>query len=137
MSIAPSELDQRTSGIQVSVRIQAREHRSSPFSRCQTREDHHGKRASSWISNLGFVSARNFANSYGTNHPLAGKPSRPMMSTNGGGDRNTLRIPILSDGLRSWSFGLFDCFADLPTCMYGLGFFAHLHLQFFLAHRQR
>jgi hypothetical protein len=40
-----------------------------------------------------------------------------MMSTNGGGDRNTLRIPIMSDGLRPWSFGLFDCFADLPTCM--------------------
>jgi len=35
----------------------------------------------------------------------------------GGGDRNMLRVPVLADGLREWSFGLFDCFSDLPTCV--------------------
>ncbi|KAH9988095.1 PLAC8 family-domain-containing protein [Russula compacta] len=44
-----------------------------------------------------------------------------MMSTNigsqSGGDRNALRVPIMGDGLRPWSYGLFDCFSDLPTCV--------------------
>ncbi|KAF8480030.1 PLAC8 family-domain-containing protein [Russula ochroleuca] len=39
------------------------------------------------------------------------------VQNNGGGDRNLLRIPVLGNGLRSWSFGLFDCFSDLPTCV--------------------
>jgi len=47
------------------------------------------------------------------------KPTRPMMPmpSNIGGDRNALRMPIMSDGLRSWSYELFDCFSDLPTCV--------------------
>jgi len=45
------------------------------------------------------------------------RPTRPMMPSNVGGDRNTLRVPIMSDGLRSWSYELFDCFSDLPTCV--------------------
>ncbi|KAI0301247.1 hypothetical protein BC826DRAFT_988336, partial [Russula brevipes] len=35
----------------------------------------------------------------------------------GGGDRNALRVPVMADGLRSWSYPLFDCFSDLPTCV--------------------
>ena len=35
-----------------------------------------------------------------------------------GGDRNAMRVPVMGDGLRHWSFGLFDCFADLSTCTY-------------------
>ncbi|KAI0267421.1 PLAC8 family-domain-containing protein [Gloeopeniophorella convolvens] len=38
----------------------------------------------------------------------------------GGGDRNAQRVPIMGDGLRTWSFGLLDCFADLPTCVMSL-----------------
>lgn len=56
--------------------------------------------------------------SYGTNDLLAVQSTRPMMPSNVGGDRNALRVPIMSDGLRSWSYELFDCFSDLPTCMY-------------------
>jgi hypothetical protein len=45
-----------------------------------------------------------------------------MTSTNasGGGDRNALKVPVGDDGLRDWSYGLFDCFADLRTCMWAL-----------------
>jgi hypothetical protein len=57
---------------------------------------------------------------HGTNYLLAAQPTRPMMPSNVGGDRNALKMPIMSDGLRSWSYELFDCFSDLPTCMYGL-----------------
>jgi len=38
-----------------------------------------------------------------------------MVPTNvRGGDRNAYRVPVMGDGLRSWSFGLFDCLSDLP-----------------------
>ena len=38
----------------------------------------------------------------------------------GGGDRNALRVPVMEDGLRGWSYGIFDCFADWRTCTSGL-----------------
>ena len=38
----------------------------------------------------------------------------------GGGDRNALRIPVMEDGLRGWSYDIFDCFADRRACMCGL-----------------
>jgi hypothetical protein len=38
----------------------------------------------------------------------------------GGGDRNALRVPVMEDGLRGWSYDIFDCFADRRTCMCGL-----------------
>lgn len=45
----------------------------------------------------------------------------PMMSTNvGGGNRNALRVPVLADGLRTWSYGLLDCLTDLPMRMCGI-----------------
>ena len=47
-----------------------------------------------------------------------------------GGDRNALKVPVFDDGSRSWSFGLFDCFSDLPTCMCGLRSINYRHLQF-------
>jgi len=28
-----------------------------------------------------------------------------------------MRVPVMGDGLRHWSFSLFDCFADLSTCL--------------------
>ena len=39
---------------------------------------------------------------------------------NGGGNRNALGIPVMEDGLREWSYDLFDCFADYRICMCGL-----------------
>jgi hypothetical protein len=48
------------------------------------------------------------------------------MPSNVGGDRNALRVPIMSDGLRSWSYELFDCFSDLPTCMHLWPCLSHL-----------
>lgn len=74
------------------------------------------------------------AGSYRTNYPLAAQPTRPMMPSNVGGDRNALRMPIMSDGLRSWSYELFDCFSDLPTCMYGLWSTTHHYLPFSSLH---
>lgn len=57
-----------------------------------------------------------------------------MMSTNigsqTGGDRNALRVPIMGDGLRPWSYGLFDCFSDLPTCMCSIWSSIHCYLQY-------
>jgi len=48
------------------------------------------------------------------------KPSLPMAPENvrngGGGDRNALKVPVMEDGLRGWSYGLYDCFADRKTC---------------------
>ena len=38
----------------------------------------------------------------------------------GRGNRNALGIPVIEDGLRGWSYDLFDCFADRRTCMCGL-----------------
>jgi hypothetical protein len=38
----------------------------------------------------------------------------------GGGNRNALRVPVMEDGLRGWSYDIFDCFADRRTCMCGL-----------------
>ncbi|KAF8497555.1 PLAC8 family-domain-containing protein [Russula emetica] len=38
----------------------------------------------------------------------------------GGGNRNALRIPVMEDGLRGWSYDIFDCFADPRTCMCAL-----------------
>lgn len=35
-----------------------------------------------------------------------------------GGNRNAMNMLVMGDGLRDWSYGLFDCFADLSTCMY-------------------
>jgi len=43
------------------------------------------------------------------------KPSVPMAVR--GGDRNAMKMLILCDGLRDWSYGLFDCFADLSACI--------------------
>jgi len=52
------------------------------------------------------------------------KPSIPMTPLNaqssGGGDRNVLRVLVEDDGLRKWSYGMRDCFADRRTCMCGL-----------------
>jgi len=48
------------------------------------------------------------------------KASMPMSPKNAeassGGNRNTLRVPVGEDGLRQWSYELFDCFADRRTC---------------------
>jgi hypothetical protein len=52
-----------------------------------------------------------------------------MTSTGVGGDRNSFRVPIMADGLRAWSFGLLDCFSDLPTCMYDLWSTTYRRLQ--------
>ena len=41
----------------------------------------------------------------------------PMTPTRG--DRNALRIPVMEDGLRGWSYDIFDCCADRKTCMCG------------------
>ncbi|KAN0124416.1 PLAC8 family domain containing protein [Russula decolorans] len=38
----------------------------------------------------------------------------------GGGDRNALRVPVMEDGLRGWSYDIFDCFSDRRTCMCAL-----------------
>jgi hypothetical protein len=59
-----------------------------------------------------------------TNWQFATKPSMPMTPKNaqngGGGNRNALRVPVMEDGLRGWSYDIFDCFADRRTCMCGL-----------------
>jgi hypothetical protein len=58
-----------------------------------------------------------FSRFHGTHWQFAAKSSRPMtIGGSGGGDRNMLRVPVLADGLRDWSFGVFNCFSDLPTC---------------------
>ena len=44
----------------------------------------------------------------------------PKNAQNGGGDRNALKVPVMEDGLRGWSYDIFDCFADRRTCMSGL-----------------
>ncbi|KAI0264634.1 PLAC8 family-domain-containing protein [Gloeopeniophorella convolvens] len=45
------------------------------------------------------------------------QPTNPMMPTAGGGGRKNVHdVPVQSDGLREWSFGLFNCLGDLPTC---------------------
>ena len=60
---------------------------------------------------------RPFPQFHGTYWQFVAKPSRPMtIGGGGGGDRNMLRVPVLADGLRDWSFGVFNCFSDLPTC---------------------
>ena len=41
----------------------------------------------------------------------------PMQAATGG-NRNAMNMLVMGDGLRDWSYGLFDCFADLSTCMY-------------------
>jgi len=48
------------------------------------------------------------------------QPSGPMVPSRvgGGGDRNAHRVSIMGDGLRDWSYGLFDCLSDLPTCFW-------------------
>ncbi|KAI0273900.1 PLAC8 family-domain-containing protein [Russula aff. rugulosa BPL654] len=49
--------------------------------------------------------------------PKASVPMSPRNTQdNGGGDRNALRIPVMEDGLRGWSYDIFDCFADKRTC---------------------
>ncbi|KAH9968112.1 PLAC8 family-domain-containing protein [Russula dissimulans] len=47
------------------------------------------------------------------------RPSGPMDPNRlrGGGNRNAHRVSIMGDGLRDWSFGLFECMSDLPTCL--------------------
>ena len=60
-------------------------------------------------------------------------PMTPMNAQNrGGGDRNALRVPVMEDGLRGWSYDLFDCFADRRTCMCDLRSttFSYRHLQY-------
>lgn len=42
----------------------------------------------------------------------------PPMSTGGagaGGNRNAKNVPVLENGKRAWSFGLFDCFDDVSA----------------------
>ncbi|KAF8497550.1 PLAC8 family-domain-containing protein [Russula emetica] len=36
--------------------------------------------------------------------------------SSGGGDRNGLRVPLIDDRSRTWSYDLFDCFSDSRTC---------------------
>ena len=69
------------------------------------------------MSNQRFVSYR-FLPTYGTSYPHAAIAVQAydvdlMVAVTG----IPLGYPFMSDGLRSWSFGLFDCFADLPTCI--------------------
>ena len=47
-----------------------------------------------------------------------------------GGNMNALNMPVMGDGFRDWSFGLFDCFADLSTCMYDTQSTTYRHLQY-------
>ena len=48
-------------------------------------------------------------------------PMAPENIQNSGrGNRNALGIPVMEDGLREWSYDLFDCFTDCRTCMCGL-----------------
>jgi len=44
------------------------------------------------------------------------QPSLPM-SVTGGGNRNSLGVPVLTDGLREWSYSLTDCLAEPSTCV--------------------
>ena len=53
-----------------------------------------------------------------------------MDAQNSGGDRNANRIPVMEDGLRGWSYDLFDCFADPRTCMWASGQLLYRHLQY-------
>ena len=56
-----------------------------------------------------------------SNFAKASMPMTPKNTQNGGGgDRNALRVPVMEDGLRGWSYDIFDCFADRRTCMCGL-----------------
>lgn len=43
-----------------------------------------------------------------------------MMTVTGaglGGNRNALNKPVQSNGLRDWSFGIFDYFSECGTCV--------------------
>jgi hypothetical protein len=44
----------------------------------------------------------------------------PMTPKNTQGNRNALKVPVMEDGLRGWSYGIFDCFSDPRECMCGL-----------------
>jgi len=44
------------------------------------------------------------------------QPSVPMQVA-AGGNKNAMNVQIMGDGFRDWSFDLFDCFADLSTCL--------------------
>ena len=68
--------------------------------------------------------------SHATNEQSATKASIPMTPKNTQGDRNALRVPVMEDGLRGWSYDIFDCFADLRTCMCGLRSTTLLSLQY-------
>ena len=82
------------------------------------------------MTSLGFVSDHLPPCRMGLTIRSLPQPTRPMMPSNVGGDRNALRVPIMSDGLRSWSYELFDCFSDLPTCMYSLWTTTHYYMLF-------
>ena len=43
-----------------------------------------------------------------------------MTPKNTQGDRNARKVPVMEDGLRGWSYGIFDCFSDPRECMCGL-----------------
>jgi hypothetical protein len=43
-----------------------------------------------------------------------------MTPKNTQGNRNALKVPVMEDGWRGWSYGIFDCFSDPRECMCGL-----------------